>query len=45
MCFWTQTGLPPGTGPESAAATTRQSVGWEARTASRAGWSRPVAAR
>ena len=28
MCFWYQTGLPPGTGPVSSAVTRRQSVDW-----------------
>ncbi len=45
MCFWYQIALPPGTGPVSAAATARQSVGCEAITSSRMGWSSPVAAR
>ena len=45
MCFWYQTALPPGAGPTSASATRRQSVSPAAITASRPGWSRPVAAR
>ena len=45
MCFWYQTGWPPGTGPVKAAATARQSVVPAAITSSRPGWSRPVACR
>ena len=37
--------LAPGTGPSSPSATTRQSFGCDAMTASRMGWSRPVASR
>ena len=45
MCFWYQSGAPRGAGPVIAFTTRRQSVGCEAITASRIGWSMPVAAR
>ena len=45
MCFWYHSGCPPGTGPQSAQATRRQSVSPAWMTSSRPGWSSPVVAR
>ena len=45
MCFWYQMARPPGIGPVNRAATSRQSVDWEASTSARPGCPMPVACR